>query len=251
MPDNVLAQLGNRVQHALRAFTPRDQNAVQGRRRNLPRQPQARYRQGHHGTRQGGEALVSFLEGNGTPSMVERAIIAPAVRPARRDYAGRTQGAIIAASPVKGKYEQPIDSGIRLRGSPAASEGRHQHGNGACAGTGAWPAAACPRRWRHSRRHRRILGGIFGTSTPRGTRLSTGQLITRKSPARLPIALPDRSPPISAARWAARPAARSAAPSCARHARRHDAALMPLKRQSRTSSSLTPWPRPIRVCRPC
>ncbi len=60
VPDTVLGQLGNRVQHALRAFTPRDQKAVQGGGRDVPAQPQARYRQGHHGARQGrGAGVVS------------------------------------------------------------------------------------------------------------------------------------------------------------------------------------------------
>ena len=59
VPEKVLAQLGNRVQHALRAFTPRDQKAVQDGGRDVPSQPQARHRQGDHRTRQGrGAGLV-------------------------------------------------------------------------------------------------------------------------------------------------------------------------------------------------
>ena len=58
VPDKVLAQLGNRVQHALRAFTPRDQKAVAGGGADLPAQSEARHRARHHGTRQGRGAGV-------------------------------------------------------------------------------------------------------------------------------------------------------------------------------------------------
>ena len=77
VPDKVLAQLGNRVQHALRAFTPRDQKAVQGGGGDLPRQSRSSTPPRSITELGKGEALVSFLEGKGTPSIVERALIAP------------------------------------------------------------------------------------------------------------------------------------------------------------------------------
>ena len=78
VPDDVLAQLGNRVQHALRAFTPRDQKAVRAAAETF--RPNPKLDTATVITELGkGEALVSFLEGNGTPSMVERTLIAPAV----------------------------------------------------------------------------------------------------------------------------------------------------------------------------
>ena len=58
VPDKVLAQLGNRVQHALRAFTPRDQKAVNAAAQTFRPNPEARYRPRHHGTRQGRSAGV-------------------------------------------------------------------------------------------------------------------------------------------------------------------------------------------------
>ena len=58
VPDKVLAQLGNRVQHALRAFTPRDQKAVAAAAQTFRPNPEARYRPRHHGTRQGRGAGV-------------------------------------------------------------------------------------------------------------------------------------------------------------------------------------------------
>ena len=74
VPDKVLAQLGNRVQHALRAFTPRDQKAVKAAAETF--RPNPKLETDKVITELGkGEALVSFLEGNGTPSMVERALI--------------------------------------------------------------------------------------------------------------------------------------------------------------------------------
>ena len=72
VPDKVLAQLGNRVQHALRAFTPRDQKAVKTAADTF--RPNPKLDTGRVITELGkGEALVSFLEGDGTPTMVDRA----------------------------------------------------------------------------------------------------------------------------------------------------------------------------------
>lgn len=74
VPDKVLAQLGGRVQHALRAFTPRDQKAVAAAAQTF--RPNPKLDTAKVITELGkGEALVSFLEGNGTPSMVERVMI--------------------------------------------------------------------------------------------------------------------------------------------------------------------------------
>ena len=75
-PTTVLAQLGNRVQHALRAFTPRDQRAVKAAAdtfRPNPKLDTARVIM-ELGK---GEALTSFLDDNGTPGIVERTLIAP------------------------------------------------------------------------------------------------------------------------------------------------------------------------------
>ena len=76
VPDKVLAQLGNRVQHALRAFTPRDQKAVAAAAQTFRPNPKLDTAQVIMELGKG-EALVSFLEGNGTPAMVERVMIRP------------------------------------------------------------------------------------------------------------------------------------------------------------------------------
>ncbi|EJW13699.1 ATPase [Rhodovulum sp. PH10] len=105
VPDGVLAQLGNRVQHALRAFTPRDQKAVKAAAETFRPNPKLDTAQVITALGKG-EALVSFLEGNGTPSMVERALIAP---PHARvgPLTENERRAIVAASPLAGKYETP------------------------------------------------------------------------------------------------------------------------------------------------
>jgi DNA helicase HerA-like ATPase len=107
VPDKVLAQLGNRVQHALRAFTPRDQKAVKAAAETF--RPNPKLDTAQVITELGkGEALVSFLEGNGTPSMVERAMVCP---PAARigPLTDAERKAVIARSPIRGKYDQTID----------------------------------------------------------------------------------------------------------------------------------------------
>src|ERR1700751_551983 len=76
VPDKVLGQLGNRVRHALRAFTPRDQKAVQAAAQTFRPNPKLDTAKAIMELGKG-EALVSFLEGNGTPAMVERALIRP------------------------------------------------------------------------------------------------------------------------------------------------------------------------------
>src|SRR5512142_2989291 len=76
VPDRVLGQLGNRVQHALRAFTPRDQKAVAAAAQTFRPNPKLDTAQIIMELGKG-EALVSFLEGNGTPAMVERVLIRP------------------------------------------------------------------------------------------------------------------------------------------------------------------------------
>src|SRR5580698_2465529 len=76
VPDKILGQLGNRVQHALRAFTPRDQKAVQAAAQTFRPNPQLDTAKVIMELGKG-EALVSFLEGNGIPAMVERVMVRP------------------------------------------------------------------------------------------------------------------------------------------------------------------------------
>jgi uncharacterized protein len=157
VPDKVLAQMGNRVQHALRAFTPRDQKAVAAAAETF--RPNPKLDTAEVITQLGkGEALVSFLEGNGIPAMVERVMVRPPtarigpITPAERK-------SIIDNSPVKGKYDTTVDS-------ESAYEILQKRVAGASGGGGILGQVGA------------IVGSIFGTGTSR-SRLSTGQLIAR------------------------------------------------------------------------
>src|SRR5450432_3529905 len=108
IPERVLSQMGNRVQHALRAFTPRDQKAVAAAAQTF--RPNPKLDTAQVITELGkGEALVSFLEGNGTPAMVERVMIRP---PTARigPITSEERKAIMDNSPLKGKYDTSVDS---------------------------------------------------------------------------------------------------------------------------------------------
>jgi DNA helicase HerA-like ATPase len=107
IPESVLGQLGNRVQHALRAFTPRDQKAVKTAAETLRQNPKIDTVKAI--TELGvGEALVSLLDEKGRPSVVERAFIAPPhskIGPISPEERKR----IIADSVIAGHYEKAVD----------------------------------------------------------------------------------------------------------------------------------------------
>jgi len=169
VPDKVLAQLGNRVQHALRAFTPRDQKAVAAAAQTFRPNPKL------DTTRVimelgKGEALVSFLEGGGTPSIVERVMVRP---PSARigPITPEERKAIMSRSPVKGKYETTVDAEsayemIQKRIDGTAATADETGGGEVAAGGGILGQLGA------------IVGTIFGTNVKRG-RLSTGQVIAR------------------------------------------------------------------------
>ena len=107
IPETVLGQLGNRVQHALRAFTPRDEKAVKTAATTLRANPKLKVEKAITELAVG-EALVSFLDAKGTPSIVERALIVPPasrVGPANADERSK----VIAGSPIAGHYETGVD----------------------------------------------------------------------------------------------------------------------------------------------
>lgn len=165
VPDRVLGQLGNRVQHALRAFTPRDQKAVAAAAQTFRPNPKLDTAKVIMELGKG-EALVSFLEGNGTPTMVERVLIRP---PSARigPITPEERKAIMDASPVKGKYDTAVDAESayemiqkRIAGTAATVDGPADGGGGILGQIGS------------------IVGTVFGTNVKRG-RLSTGQVIAR------------------------------------------------------------------------
>jgi DNA helicase HerA-like ATPase len=107
VPDIVLGQLGNRVQHALRAFTPRDQKAVKTAATTMRANPNIDTEKAI--TELGvGEALVSFLDEKGRPNPVERAFVLP---PASRigPITPEERRAVIDGSALKGVYDNPVD----------------------------------------------------------------------------------------------------------------------------------------------
>jgi uncharacterized protein len=107
VPDTVLGQLGNRVQHALRAFTPRDQKAVKTAAETMRQNPKLDTEKAITELAVG-EALVSFLDAKGTPTIVERAyVIPPGSRIGPIDDALRKS--IIEGSTLFGHYEKSVD----------------------------------------------------------------------------------------------------------------------------------------------
>ncbi|MDP2808585.1 MAG: DUF853 family protein [Rhodocyclaceae bacterium] len=107
VPDKVLGQLGNRVQHALRAFTPRDQKAVKAAAETMRANPKFDAETAITELSVG-EALVSFLDEKGSPTMVERAFVLPPSSRIGPMTAGERKAAI-EGSVIYGHYEQAVD----------------------------------------------------------------------------------------------------------------------------------------------
>jgi DNA helicase HerA-like ATPase len=154
IPDTVLGQLGNRVQHALRAYTPRDQKAVQAAADTFRANPDLNTAQiiSELGV---GEALVSFLDEKGRPNIVERAFILPPasqIGPISDDE--RKQ--LIASSIVAGVYETAVDRESayeKLKGRVAAAPaGKDGAGAGADSAGSSWGS---------------VLGGLLGGGSGR------------------------------------------------------------------------------------
>jgi hypothetical protein len=124
VPGDVLAQLGNRIQHALRAFTPRDRKALKLAAETFRPNPDFDTETAIQevGT---GEAVVSLLEDKGVPAMVSRTLIRP---PMSRmgPITAEERAETLAASPVAGKYDTPVDreSASELLAARAADSAR-------------------------------------------------------------------------------------------------------------------------------
>jgi DNA helicase HerA-like ATPase len=107
VPDAILGQLGNRVQHALRAFTPKDRKGIKAAAETFRTNPDVDVAAAL--TELGiGEALVSFLDPKGMPTAVERALVAPPrslVGPASEE----SRRALVADSPLRARYEKALD----------------------------------------------------------------------------------------------------------------------------------------------
>jgi DNA helicase HerA-like ATPase len=180
VPEIVLAQLGNRVQHALRAYTPREAKAVKVAADTF--RPNPEFSTAEVITQLAvGEALVSTLQEKGVPSIVERTLMRP---PSSRigTITPEERKQVIAMSPIGAIYDTPVDrqsafevlsarvetkvtTQIQTQSSTSREsvpEVQQQPGVPQAGGIGA------------------ILGGLFGTGQPRNRRLTTTQRVTRE-----------------------------------------------------------------------
>lgn len=162
VPDSVLAQLGNRIQHALRAFTPRDQKAVKATAQTMRANPELDLESAitELGT---GEALVSLLDEKGRPGITQRVYMIPPGSQLGPITAEQRQ-ALLASSLVAGTYEQAVDRESAyevLRGRAEAIDAR-----GDTAGTAGAAQAA--------EQDSGLMGAakdlLFGSTGPRGGR---------------------------------------------------------------------------------
>lgn len=159
VPDTVLGQLGNRIQHALRAFTPRDQKAVRAAAETFRKNPAFDTADAimHLGV---GEALVSMLGDKGAPEIVDRVLIAP---PAARvgPVTPQERAALMQASAFAGKYDTSIDRESAYETLEGRAAGKA--GGGGLFGT--------------------IVGGVLGTlfGSKRGKRLSPAEIAMRSA----------------------------------------------------------------------
>ncbi|MFL6542924.1 MAG: helicase HerA-like domain-containing protein [Chthoniobacterales bacterium] len=160
IPDVVLGQLGNRVQHALRAFTPRDQKAVSAAAQTFRQNPKLDVEKVLMELAVG-EALVSMLDENGTPEVVERAKIVPprsqvgAITPEQRKQ-------IVGSSVLAGHYEQTIDRESAYEKLQARAGQKVE----AAAAPEATPGASVPEAARPSL-FEQVLGGAAAAFQPR------------------------------------------------------------------------------------
>ncbi len=171
VPDTVLAQLGNRVQHALRAFTPRDQKAVKSAAETMRANPGIGDMATAIQELAVGEALVSFLDAKGRPSVTERVFVLPPgsqigpITPPQRQ-------ALVAGSLVAGTYEKTVDRESayeKIRGRADAGPGA-----AAASSTGSAPLPGSPAGQAPAADSGGLMDGLkdvlFGSTGPRGGR---------------------------------------------------------------------------------
>jgi DNA helicase HerA-like ATPase len=124
IPERVAGQLGNRVQHALRAFTPRDQRAIRAASETFRINPKLDVETAITELKVG-EALVSVLQGDGSPTPVERTSVKPP-RSRLGPLTPKERAIIQSISPAEGKYDDPVDREsaeeiLKARGEEAAA----------------------------------------------------------------------------------------------------------------------------------
>ena len=173
VPDTVLAQLGNRVQHALRAFTPRDQKAVKAAADTMRANPAIGDMATAITELAVGEALVSFLDAKGRPSVTERVFVLPPgshigpITPAQRQV-------LIATSLVAGVYEKTVDRDSayeKLKGRAAVDAVAPEIPSGPASTTLGTPIAGAPAEAQKGGGMMDLVKDLMlGTTGPRGGR---------------------------------------------------------------------------------
>ncbi|SDB09464.1 hypothetical protein SAMN05660653_00483 [Desulfonatronum thiosulfatophilum] len=188
VPQEILGQLGNRIQHALRAFTPRDQKAIRIAAQTFPPNPAVDVLQSLTSMAVG-EALVTTLQDKGVPLPVERALIAPprcrigAITPEERRI-------IRERSPVSGKYDAMIDREsayevLQARAEEAVRTGTGEAKTGARGGTretsaeDSGGAGSAMRDWLFGTRRRQGALETMGKSAMRTMGNQIGRQILR------------------------------------------------------------------------
>ena len=191
IPDKVLGQLGNRIQHALRAFTPRDQKAVRTTAETMRANPDLDIEKAilELGV---GEALVSLLEANGVPGITQRAwVLAPGSQIGPVSPEERT--ALRARSLVASVYEKEVDREsafelLRARADAAGAAGAAGTAGSAGTAQSAGMSGAGAAGAGSSGAAGALLGGLggllFGTTGPRGGRRDGMVDLVAKSAAR-------------------------------------------------------------------
>ena len=175
VPDKVLGQLGNRVQHALRAFTPRDQKAVKSAAETMRANP--KFDAATAITELGvGEALVSFLDEKGSPTVVERAfVLAPGSRIG--PLTAEERDAAIKASVLYGHYEKVVDRESAYEMLKAQAEQKVGAGDTAAAAAGQ-PAPAQESGGGMFGGRGGMLGGMLGGT---GRRQGIGEAMVKSA----------------------------------------------------------------------
>ena len=160
IPEDILGQLGNRVQHALRAFTPKDQKAVKVAAETFRENPSFKTADAimELGT---GEALVSFLDEKGAPSVVERAKILFPLSQIGAVTEGQ-RGQIINQSRLYGKYDKTIDRESAFEQLMEEAEAALKAEQEAAEAAAAAEAEEQAARERKSSKGSGVLKGIFG-----------------------------------------------------------------------------------------
>ena len=162
IPEEILGQLGNRVQHALRAFTPKDQKAVKTAAETFRANPEFKTADAimELGT---GEALVSFLDEKGAPSVVERAKILFPLSQIGAVTEGQ-RGQIINQSRLYGKYDKIVDREsafeVLMEEAEAALKAEQEAAEAAAAAEAEEKAAK--ENAKSKKAGKSVLGGIFG-----------------------------------------------------------------------------------------